>query len=253
MTELPQEVGRLTRRLRLPYVRAEAPEVLATARSQRWDPTEVLKVLLEAEAAGRDHATRTLRKRQANLPKGKTFDSWIESESSIPTPTQQALQTLEWIDRREALVICGPSGTGKSHYLEAIARHAIDRDKRVAWFTLETLEEKLRGARVDGSVAKTVAAICRCDLIAVDDIGMLKATEDQAQAFYRIIDAAYERRSIAITSNLHPSGFDALMPKTIATAAVDRLLHHAHVIVTEGSSHRLQEAKQGTGVVPLPR
>ncbi len=83
MAELPQEVGRLTRRLRLPYVRAEAPEVLATARSQRWDPTEVLKVLLEAEAAGRDHATRTLRKRQANLPKGKTFDSWIESDTKF--------------------------------------------------------------------------------------------------------------------------------------------------------------------------
>lgn len=251
MTEIPREVDQLTRRLRLPYVRAQAPEVLATARSQRWDPAEVVRVLLDAEAKGRDEATRSIRRRQATLPKGKTFESWTHTQSSIALPTQQALQTLEWIDRHEGLVVCGPSGTGKSHFLEAIARLAIDRDRRVSWFTLETLEEKLRSARVDGSVARTVAAICRSDLIVVDDIGMLRATEDQAQAFYRIVDAAYERRSVAITSNLHPSAFDTLMPKTIATAAVDRLLHHAHVVMTEGSSHRLQEAKQGTGVVPL--
>ena len=64
-------------------------------------------------------------------------------------------------------------------------------------------------------------------------------------------DAAYERRSVAVTSNLHPSGFDTIMPKTIATAAVDRLLHHAHVVVTEGTSLRLTDATNGKGVMPL--
>ena len=71
------------------------------------------------------------------------------------------------------------------------------------------------------------------------------------QALYRVIDAAYERRSVAITSNIHPSGFDTLMPKTLATATVDRLLHHAHVIVTEGTSLRLSDATAGRGVMPL--
>jgi C-terminal processing protease CtpA/Prc len=67
---------------------------------------------------------------------------------------------------------------------------------------------------------------------------MLPAGQDAAEAFYRIVDAAYERRSIAVTSNIHPSGFDGIMPKTLATATVDRLLHHAHLITTEGDSHR---------------
>ena len=62
------------------------------------------------------------------------------------------------------------------------------------------------------------------------------------QAFYRVLDAAYERRSVAVTSNLHPSGFDTIMPKTLATATVDRLLHHAHLVLTQGDSHRLAEA-----------
>ncbi len=65
------------------------------------------------------------------------------------------------------------------------------------------------------------------------------------------MDAAYEKRSVAISSNLHPSGFDELMDKTIASALVDRLLHHAHVIVVEGESVRLADATSGKGVVPL--
>ncbi len=72
----------------------------------------------------------------------------------------------------------------------------------------------------------------------VDDIGMLPAGQATAEALYRLIDAAYERRSVAVTSNLHPSGFDTIMPKTLATATVDRLLHHAHIVITEGTSLR---------------
>lgn len=88
-------------------------------------------------------------------------------------------------------------------------------------------------------------------MIVVDDIGMLPSGQAAAEAFYRLVDAAYERRSLAMTSNLHPSGFDTIMPKTLATAAVDRLLHHAHVVITEGTSLRLQDATTGRGVMPL--
>jgi DNA replication protein DnaC len=105
--------------------------------------------------------------------------------------------------------------------------------------------------QADGSTARTVARICRADLIVVDDIGMLPAGQDAAEAFYRIVDAAYERRSIAVTSNIHPSGFDTIMPNTLATATVDRLLHHAHLITTQGDSHRLQQALAGKGVKAL--
>ncbi len=80
---------------------------------------------------------------------------------------------------------------------------------------------------------------------------MLPAGQAAGEAFYRVVDAAYERRSLAVTSNLHPSGFDTIMPKTLATAAVDRLLHHAHVVVTEGTSLRLTDATNGKGVMPL--
>jgi DNA replication protein DnaC len=248
---LPDELTALLRRMRLPYLRAAAPEVIATAKAQRWDPTEVLRVLLSEEVAGRDRATRATRRRAAGLPAGKTFETWNEDKSSLPVPTQSALRTLEWVGRAENLAICGPSGTGKSHFVEAIAHAVIDAGMRVSWFSLETLTATLARAKVDASVNRVVTKICRAELIAIDDIGMLPAGADAAEAFYRVIDAAYERRSVAVTSNIHPSGFDTIMPKSIATAAVDRLLHHAHLVATEGPSVRLEEALAGAGVTAL--
>lgn len=248
---IPAELEQILRRMRLPYLRKAAPDVLATARAQRWDPAEVVRVLLNEEVIGRDAATRRMRRKTAGFPTGKTLGSWRPEESSIPEATQNALVTLEWIGRAENLVLAGPSGTGKSHFVEALSQAAIEKDLRVAWFTLETLTQTITKAKVDGSVARTIARICRCDLIVVDDIGMLPAGQEAAEAFYRVTDAAYERRSVAVTSNIHPSGFDSIMPKTLATATVDRLLHHAHVVLTEGTSLRLSEATAGRGVMPL--
>jgi DNA replication protein DnaC len=248
---IPEELERLLRRLRLPYVRQNAGEIVHTARSQRWDPAEVLRVLLAEEEQGRDRATQELRRRQAGFPKGKTLDSFDEAASSITPQVQASLSTLEWIDRAENLVVCGPSGTGKSHFVEGLSHLAIERGKKVAWFTLESLAREIAKSRVDGSTSKAIARIVRADLVVVDDIGMLPVGTEEAEAFYRLVDAAYEKRSLAVTSNFHPAGFDSLMPKTLATAAVDRLLHHAHVVITDGESHRLAEATKGTGVVPL--
>src|SRR5207237_7840030 len=132
-----------------------------------------------------------------------------------------------------------------------LAHAVIDAGMRVSWFTLESLTLTIGRAKVDASINRVVARICRSELIVIDDIGQLPAGQDAAEPFYRVVDAAYERRSVAVTSNLHPAGFDTIMPKTLATAAVDRLLHHAHLIVTEGPSLRLAEATEGKGVVPL--
>jgi DNA replication protein DnaC len=243
----------LLRRMRLPHIRRVAPEVLATAKAQRWEPAEVLRVLLAEEVAGRDRSALATRRAHAGFPTGKTFDAWDETASSIPAPTQQALRTLEWVGRRENLVVCGPSGTGKTFLLEALGQTAVQAGMRVAWFTLEALGVLVRRHRADDTVTKAVARILRADLIVVDDIGLLPVSPDAAEGLYRLVDAAYEKRSVAVSSNLHPAGFDELMPKTLATATVDRLLHHAHLCQTSGESVRLAQATTGAGVVPLRR
>jgi DNA replication protein DnaC len=248
---LPADVEALMRQLRLPHARAIAAQVLATARSQRWDPTEVIKALLTEESAGRARSMLAARRKAAAFPTGKTFDAWDPGASSIPLPTQQALRTLEWVHRRENLVVCGPAGTGKTFFLEALGQQVIEAGMPVAWFTLEQIGVLVRAHRADDSLAKAVAKIVRAELIVIDDVGLLPVGTDAAEGLYRIVEAAYERRSVAVSSNLHPSGFDELMPKTLATATVDRLLHHAHLCQTSGDSVRLAQALQGQGVKAL--
>lgn len=248
---LPDDLEALLRRLRLPHVRRHAPDVLATAKAQRWDPAEVLRVLLGEEVAGRDRSALATRRAAAAFPTGKTFDAWTPEASSIPAPTQAALRTLEWLHRRENLVVCGPSGTGKTFLLEALGSSAVEQGLKVAWFTLEDLGLLVRRHRADDSVTKAIARVLRADLVVVDDIGLLPVATDAAEGLYRLVDAAYEKRSVAVSSNLHPAAFDELMPKTLATATVDRLLHHAHVCQTSGDSVRLSQALTGQGVRPL--
>jgi DNA replication protein DnaC len=245
------DVVDLLRELRLPHMRRSAPDLLATAKAQRWDPAEVVRALLAEELAGRQASSINTRRRAAGFPTGKTFDAWDEAVSSIPAPTQRALRTLEWLQRHENVVVCGPSGTGKSHFLEALGHAAIDHGAHVSWFSLEALGQLVRRGRADDSTGRAIRKIMRADVIVIDDIGLLRVATETAEALYRVVDAAYEKRSIAPSSNVHPAGFDELMPKTIANATVDRLLHHAHVVLTTGDSIRLTQATTGKGVMPL--
>ena len=248
---LPAEVEQLMRQLKMPYARGLAPELFATAKAQRWEPVEIVKALLVEEVAGRGRSMLASRRKAAGFPTGKTFDAWDPAASSIPAPTQQALRTLEWIRRGENLVVCGPSGTGKTFFLEALGQQAVEEGLHVAWFRLEDLGQLIRAHRTDDSVTRAVTRVLRADLVVIDDIGLLPVGTDAAEGLYRVVDAAYEKRSIAISSNLHPAGFDELMPKTLATATVDRLLHHAHVCQTSGDSVRLTQALAGKGVTQL--
>ena len=239
------------RQLKMPYARGLAPELFATAKAQRWEPVEVVKALLVEEVAGRGRSMLAHRRKAAGFPTGKTFAAWDPELSSIPAPTQQALRTLEWVHRRENLIVCGPAGTGKTFLLEALGQQAVEAGLHVAWFSLESLGVLVRRHRADDTVTKAITRILRSDLVMVDDIGLLAVGADAAEGLYRLVDAAYEKRSIAISSNLHPAGFDELMPKTLATATVDRLLHHAHLCQTSGDSVRLSQAMTGKGVKAL--
>ncbi len=174
------EITALCRRLRLKYVREQLEDVVLTARAQRWDPAEMLRTLLLAEAEGRDRSTVEVKRRKARLPTGKSFDTWEPHRSSIPDKTQRALASLEWISRCENLAIAGPSGLGKSHLLEALANKAIDERLTVAWFSIEDLGALVRRHRVDDTVAKAFSALSNVSLTVVDDIGLMPISADAA-------------------------------------------------------------------------
>src|SRR4029077_6401974 len=137
---------------------------------------------------------------------GKTFDAWDEHLSSVPAPTQAALRTLEWVGRHENLVVCGPSGTGKTFLLEALGQAAVQAGKHVAWFTLEQLGVLIRAHRADDSVTKAITRILRADLVVVDDIGLLPVGPDAAEGLYRLGNAENKKRSQDISTKIPPPG-----------------------------------------------
>ncbi|MEU6789151.1 ATP-binding protein [Nonomuraea angiospora] len=241
----------LTRTLKLPHIRRAMAEVIPTAKAQRWDPAEVVRVLLAEEATGRAASNLRTRRQRAAFPTGKTFHIWNECASCIPSPHSDHCAPWNGSAAAKTSASAVLPAPAKAISLNALGQAAVDAGMTVAWFTIEDLGGLVRRHRVDDTVSKAFARITRTDLVIVDDIDLLPVSVDAAEGFYRLVDAAYERRSLAVTSNLHPSGFGEIMSKTLATATVDRLLHHAHVVVTSGDSHRLTEAVSGSGVVAL--
>ena len=249
-TELRHEI--CCAAMRLPYLRKAAPTCWPPPGPNAGTPPRCCGCCITEEVVGRDAATRRMRRKTAGLPHRQDLRVLATRRLLDPGGHPERADHPgmgrprgEPRDRRTHPAPARPTSSKPSRTRRS--KH----DLRVAWFTLESLTATIGRAKVDGSVARTVARICRRDLIVIDDIGMLPAGQDAAEAFYRVVDAAYERRSIAVTSNMHPSGFDTIMPKTLATATVDRLLHHAHLVLTKGDSHRLAEALAGKGVTPL--
>ena len=242
------------RRLKLAAMRQLAPELLITAKTQRWTPQEVLRALVEAEIAARDASNERARLKAATFPVVKTIEQFDLAASSIPAPTWAYLTTLEWIRARENLALIGPAGTGKSHTLIALGHAAVIAGHRVKYLTAAELVETLYRALADNTVGKTIETLLRNDLVLVDEIGFAPLDHTGAQLLFRFVAAAYERRSLGIASHHSFEDWGRFLPEhATAVSMLDRLLHHATTVVTTGQSYRMLQARQRTGGEPLTK
>ena len=241
---LPGDLDGGLRRLRLGAMRRLAPELLVTAKTQRWAPEEFLRTLVETEIASRDASNTRGRLKQAAFPVTKTLDEFNVTASSINTPTFNYLSSLEWVTAKENVCLVGPAGTGKSHLLVALGHAAIDAGHRVRYFTAAELVETLYRGLADNSVGRVIDTILKADLVLIDEIGFAPLDDNGAQLFFRLVAAAYERRSLGIGSHWPFEDWGRFLPEhTTAVSLLDRLLHHANVVATQGESYRMKEAR----------
>ena len=189
------------RRLKLAAMRQLAPELLRTAKTQRWTPEELLRTLIEAEITARDASNAATRLKTAAFPLVKTLDEFDRTVSSIPPATLDYLTSLEWITARENLCLVGPAGTGKSHLLVALGVAAVHAGHRVRYFTAAELVETLYRGLADNSVGRVIDTLLRHDLIICDEVGFAPLDDTGAQLLFRFIAAAYERRALGIASH----------------------------------------------------
>ena len=239
------------RRLKLASMRRIAPEMLVTAKTQRWAPEELLRALVEVEITARDASNARLRTKAACFPTVKTLTEFDLTASSFPPQTWSYLTSLEWIRARENLTLIGPAGTGKSHTLIALGHAAVETGLRVRYFTAAELVENLYRGLADNSVGKLIETVLRNDLIICDEVGFAPLDSTGSQLLFRFVAAAYERRSLAIASHWPFEEWGRFLPEhSTAVSLLDRLLHHNNIVATDGESYRMREARTRSGGRP---
>jgi len=236
------------RRLKLAAMRRLAPELLVTAKTQRWSPEELLRTLVEAEITSRDESNARTRLKAAAFPVAKTIDEYDMSASSVPRATFDYLTSLEWIRAAENVCLIGPAGTGKSHLLVAWGVAAVEAGYRVRYFTAADLVETLYRGLADNSVGRVIDTQLRNDLVMIDELGFAPLDDTGAQLLFRFVAAAYERRALGVGSHWPFESWGRFLPEhTTAVSLLDRLLHHCNVVVTDGESFRMRQARARRG------
>lgn len=249
-----ERIERLSEKLHLPDVPALLGVLAQEAVTKEWSFSDFAEVLLQAQADAADARAADTIQRLAGFPVRKTLDEFDYSfQPSVNKKQVAELASCAFVERAENVVLLGPPGVGKTHLAIALGAEAAKRRMQVKFTTAARLVASLSEARTAGTFSRRLQSFVRPRLLIIDEVGFLPLGAGEASLLFEVVCRRYERGSIVLTSNKSYGEWGEVFSgdTVIATAILDRLLHHSTTISIKGESYRLKDKKKA-GIVTTP-
>jgi len=243
MNETRTHVEELLRTLKLRAILAVYAEITERAAKNNLQYEEYLVPLLEEEVKRRQEASIKAKVAKAKFPFIKTMDEFDFSfQPGLSEKKVISLASLQFIDKKENIIFLGPPGVGKTHLSVGLGVKACTARYRVLFTSAQKLIEELVIASKDGSLMEKLLFYSRLNLLIVDELGYMPVTREQANLLFQLISIRYERASTILTSNYVFDEWGRIFDDhVVASAIIDRLVHHAHIFPINGSSWRIKD------------
>jgi DNA replication protein DnaC len=241
----------LFEKMKMDHLGSQVESLCEHASKRDLNYKEFLAEALELEWQGRHLRGVESRLAQARFPWVKTVEQFdFGFQPSVDRKVIRELSGLSFVDRAENVVFLGPPGVGKTHLAIALGVKAVEAGHRVLFLSLETLLSRLVRAKHENRLERQLQFLVYPKVLILDELGYLPMSREEASIFFRLLTRRYERASLVITSNKSFVDWGEVFgDHVLATAILDRLLHHATTINIKGESYRLKE-KRKAGLLP---
>src|SRR5438045_6044253 len=230
------------KQLGLTQLEQALPALYETARQEQWTYETFFSRAMAAEIEGRDRRAAERRMSAARLPTLKTLEAF---QPSLSQRLVWELADLSFVQTATNVVFLGPPGTGKTHLSLALTVKALAAGYSALFTTLSHLAEALESAAYPSLMRQRLRRYTSPSVLVIDEVGYTKLSPAQAHHFFELVTARYEHGSILLTSNTSFSDWGSLLgDEVLATALLDRLLHHAEVISISGPSYRMKDRRE---------
>lgn len=240
------ELEALFTRMKLETLSAQLDSVCEQAAKRELDYKAFLTEALATEWRGRHLRGTEVRLKQARFPAMKTLEAFdFDFQPSLDRKVVRELAALAFVERAENVILLGPPGVGKTHIAIGLGIKACEAGHRVLFLTLEELLSRLKRALSEHRLTQTLQQLTYPRVLILDEIGYLPMSREEASLFFRLLARRYEKASLILTSNKSFLDWGEIFgDQVLATAILDRLLHHATTLNIKGDSYRLKDKRK---------